>query len=891
MIASRSHLRAALCFALPLILITTDLPAQAPPADAPAAAKAVRRPFARPGTPRRLEHLRTFDVIHTRGELVLDVDQAEIRGTVTHTLKPLRADFAVLNLDCGEALNVAKVVAGPKAANCGIERKGEVLTITLDRPYGLDETLDVAITYAGSPRHGLYFVKPDSAHPDRAPAIWTQGEAEETHHWLPCYDYPNDRATSEMIVTVAKPLIVVSNGALLDTRENGDGTRTFQWKIDVPHVSYLISLAAADFRVYHDKAGPLPVDYYAPKSYDEATVRRTVGKTPAMIAFFNEKIGVAYPYAKYAQVFVPDFMSGGMENISATTLTESALLDAIAARERDADGLVAHELAHQWFGDLLTCRDWSHTWLNEGFASYFAALFAERDKGDDGFRLEMARNLENYVMSDRGYRRPIVETRYDRPLRMFDGVTYAKGSLVLHALRGAIGDDAWWDGICRYVRANREHVVTTDDFRKAMEAASGKDLAWFFDQWTTRGGHPELKVRWRYEKDDQTARIAVEQTQKVDELTPLFRLPTTIELGDDSGTRSVPVVIDGTRHEFVIPSPCEPKMVRLDPRGWIPKEIDFEKAPAQWIYQLAHASDVLGRVEAARALGKRKEDADAARALAAAWPLEKERTARAEIVSALAAVGEACRSALVEAAKDPEAPVRVKAYEGLAALKKDDAAEALFRAALSDRDAPYGVRRAALGALVAWKVKDKDELIAAALNTPSHNDVIAAAGVGHLLRDDGLSTRENAVLYSAYGRPRTVRFAALAALGRLAKDDPALQDLLIALIDDPERLVRTQAVSTLSRLGVKRALSAMEARVAKEDQFSLLMMDEAIARLKDGGGGSAGAGAAPGNPSAEAADLERRAASLELEAKELRNRAEALRLKAERAKLPAPAAE
>ena len=223
----------------------------------------------------------------------------------------------------------------------------------------------------------------------------------------------------------------------------------------------------------------------------------------------------------------------------------------------------------------------------------------------------------------------------------------------------------------------------------------------------------------------------------------------------------------------------------------------------------------------------------------------------------------------------------MKAYEGLAALKKDGAAEALFRAALSDRDAAYGVRRTALGALVAWKVKDKDELIAAALKTPSHDDVIAAAGVGHLLRDDGPSTRENAVLYSAYGRPRAVRFAAVLALGRLAKDDPALQDLLISLIDDPDRLVRTQAVAALSRLGLRRALVAMEARVAKEDQFSLLMMEESIARLKEGGG----AGAAPGNPSAEAADLERRAASLELEAKELRNRAEALRLKAERAKL------
>ncbi len=317
--------------------------------------------------------------------------------------------------------------------------------------------------------------------------------------------------------------------------------------MDVPHVSYLISLAAADFGVYHDRSGSLSLDYYAPRTYDEATVRRALGKTPAMIRFFDEKIGVAYPYPKYAQVFVPEFTAGGMENISATTLNELSLLDAVAAKERDADGLVAHELAHQWFGDLLTCRDWSHAWLNEGFASYFAPLFTEHALGEDAFLLEMSRNLEGYVRSDRSYRRPIVETRYDSAILMFDSVTYAKGSLVLHALRGTIGDDAWWDGIRRYVRTNRERVVTTDDFRKAMEAAAGKDLAWFFDQWTTRGGHPELKVRSRYEQDDQTVRVAVEQTQKVDEMTPLFRLPTTIELTDDSGIRSVPVIIDGSR--------------------------------------------------------------------------------------------------------------------------------------------------------------------------------------------------------------------------------------------------------------------------------------------------------------------------------------------------------
>ena len=240
-------------------------------------------------------------------------------------------------------------------------------------------------------------------------------QAEDTHHWLPCYDYPNERATSEMIITVEKPLFVVSNGALLETRKNAGDTTTYHWKMDVPHVSYLISLAVGDFSVYHDKVGDLPLDYYVARDVDEATARRFMGKTPQMIRFFGESTGQPYPYVKYAQTCLPEF-GGGMENISATSMTDSALRDEIAALEGDADGLVAHELAHQWFGDLLTCKDWSHIWLNEGFASYFDPLFTEHDRGEDAFRLEMDGALRGYLGNDRAL--PPADRR--DPLRIVD---------------------------------------------------------------------------------------------------------------------------------------------------------------------------------------------------------------------------------------------------------------------------------------------------------------------------------------------------------------------------------------------------------------------------------------------------------------------------------------
>ena len=267
--------------------------------------------------------------------------------------------------------------------------------------------------------------------------------------------------------------------------------------------------------------------------------------------------------------------------------------------------LVAHELAHQWFGDLMTCKDWSHIWLNEGFASYFDPLFTEHDRGVDEFRQRMDGELKSYLGNDRMYRRPIVETRYKSPMQMFDGMTYSKGGCVLHMLRGLLGDEGWWKGIRNYVAKHKFQVVETDDFRKAMEEATGKDLKWFFDQWLYKAGHPELKVRWHYEDADKTVRVKVEQTQKTDEQTPLFRLPTTLELTEAVGkSRVVPIVIDGTNQEFVIPAEIKPKMVQIDPNCWLIKELDFEKTADENLFQLQHASCVICRINAARALAQ-----------------------------------------------------------------------------------------------------------------------------------------------------------------------------------------------------------------------------------------------------------------------------------------------
>jgi aminopeptidase N len=842
----------------------------------------VRRPFAKPGTPRREGRIRYVDIKHIKGELTLDAKLKQVRGTVTHTLSPLHPYLTEVELDCAPELKVNKVTKAAQDGRpvpCKFKAGGGKLTVTLDKAHGPDDTLDLVVGYTGQPTKGMSFVVSDPAYPERPFAIWTQGESEDTHYWLPCYDHPNDRATSEMIITVENPLFVVSNGALIETKKNDGGTTTYHWKMDVPHSSYLISLAVGDFAAYQDKVGDLRLDYYVAKGVDEATARRFMGKTPQMIRFFNDVTGQPYPYVKYAQTCLPEF-GGGMENISATSMTDSVLRDEIAALEGDADGLVAHELAHQWFGDLLTCKDWSQIWLNEGFASYFDPLFAEHDRGEDTFRLEMDRVQQGYLMSDRRSRRPIVETRYESSEDMFDGMTYQKGACVLHSLRGLLGDKTWWSGLRGYVATHKFQVVDTDDFRKSMEAVSGKDLKWFFDQWLHKAGHPELKVRWHYEDADNTVRVKIEQTQTVDAQVPLFRLPTNLEITEDvKKTRVVPIVIDAAHHEFVIPAAAKPRMVQIDPEGWLISELDFEKSLDEHLFQLEHSSSVVGRLAAARALAQTAKDKpEVIKALSAAWKREKAVAAGREIVVLLDTGHESSRASLLEAAGSAQAKIRVAALEGLAKLGHHDVTEALFRATWRNPKEAYGARKAALRGLIAYKVKDRDQLLDEALKIRADRHTIAAAALALLMETPGPRARELAVLYSRYGQPRAMRLSAVNAFGRLAKDDTVMQDLLITMIADPERFVRIATWFAVRELKLKKAVPALTARLDQEaigfSGFGVRILKDTLEALQDAGPTTATAGETDAKT---IEDLKRQVADLETKAKDLREKIDALK--------------
>jgi len=557
-------------------------------------------PHALPGDHAVWPRDRVVDVLHMKVDVRLDVPNKRVIGTVTHTVAPMNdgvvaAEFDAIDMEIQSVL-VAKQPAiyrydGAKLfVELGTRKKGQEVT--------------VAIQYTATPRIGLYFIQPDEGYPEKPVQVWSQCQDEDTRYWIPCFDHPSEKQTTEMIATVPGTWFALSNGRLLQEKKNKDGTKRFHWHQDRPHSTYIITLAAGEFSQIKASHNGLTVDYFVePKDVESGEL--TFKNTPEMIRVFEEITGVAYPWAKYSQIVVRDFVFGGMENTSATTMTETILLDKKATKDYSSDPLISHELAHMWYGDLLTCRDWSHGWLNESFATYMEMLWDERFLGVDEYRRGAIENTELYV--EERYRRPIVTNVFNEPIDIFDRHLYEKGSVVLHTLRGVLGDDQFFRSIQRYTRDNQERSVITQDLVNAIAAETGRNLEWFFDQWVYRPGHPEFKVGWSWDDDARLATVSVKQTQGTDDGTPaVFRAPLTIDFRKG---RAKPVAfkveVNQREQTFVFPLAAKPDLCRFDPYNWVLKELDFEKSSGELRLQLRDDDDIAGRQRAATGLVRR----------------------------------------------------------------------------------------------------------------------------------------------------------------------------------------------------------------------------------------------------------------------------------------------
>ncbi|HTR63320.1 MAG TPA: M1 family aminopeptidase [Candidatus Binataceae bacterium] len=778
-----------------------------------------RRPFQPAYVEPQWPRDRAADIKHIKLELTLDFDRKRIAGTATHRLAAILDDLKQLEFDATE-LDIESVRVGGERALFEV-RDGKV-HVSLPQALKAGADAEVAISYSGSPRRGLYFVGPDEGYPNKPVEAWTQGEDEDSRYWFPCYDYPNDRATSEVIATVPEKFTAISNGALISNTHNGSAhTRTFHWRHDVPHSTYLITLAAGEFATIEDRAGDTPVLYYVHPGREE-DARRAFGNTPRMIQFFERIIGVPYPYAKYAQVAVSDFIFGGMENTSATTQTADTLHDARAHLDFKSDPLVAHELAHQWWGDLLTCRDWSHAWLNEGFATYFEALWCEENLGADEFAWNVRQDREAYLAEDsHDYRRPIVCNRYRAPIELFDRHLYEKGSLVLHMLRREVGDALFYKSLNLYCTRHRGGNVITRDLERAFEDTTGRNLEWFFDQWVYKEGHPEIEVSSAYDDKRKLASVTVKQTQKPSATTPLFRFTTTIALMDADGKE--------TRHrveireaEQVFSYPCDkaPKSVRFDPGFDIAKTLKHKRGREALEMALKHVPEAIGRANAARELGK-EGSPQATAALKHALINDQFWGVQADAATALGEIRtEAALDALIEGLNAAHPKARRAVARALGQFRDNDRAASALAALIGRGDESYFVEAEAALALGKTRDQRATEVLQGALARDSYLDVIRA----HALAGMAETRDERAIAigrdWSAYGRPPRARVAAMGVLARMARQKEArreeILDFMSPLSEDREFMVRMRLPGAFEEIGDSRGIAPLQRLVDRD---------------------------------------------------------------------------
>ena len=677
-----------------------------------------------------------YDLQHSRIALRFDLEQRKVIGDVTHTLAILRDNTEKVSFDsCGLQIQSVKV----NKSSAKFETTDCKLNVTLTKPAKVGEKFDIEIKYDGKPSKGLYFILPDKDYPNRPAQVWTQGESEDTRYYLPTYDYPNDRLTTETIVTVPAGWTTVANGKLIGVAEAGEGLKTWTWRESQPSSTYLITIVAGEFAEAKDTWRNIPVTYYAPKDRGDR-LAVNYGRTPAMIDLFSSKLGVDYPWEKYAQSMVDDFVAGGMENSSATTNTSSSLRNPKLVPEypTDEDPLIAHELGHQWFGDLVTTKDWANIWLNEGFATFMEYLWIESHFGKDQADYERWQTARGWFAMKNLYAKPIVRHDFDDSSE-FDGNAYDKGGWVLYMLRHQLGDEAFYAGLKHYLEVNRGKNVVTADLTKAIEEATHTNVDQFFDQWIYGAGAPKLEVSYTYDKDKKQVALLVNQTQKREGRVGLFRLPVDVEITNGTGRKLYPIVVSKESEVFTLPSESAPQMALFDKGNQFLKSVEFKKEKSELLYQLKNASELADRADAASALGKMKKDEEATAALGDALRNDKTWELREVAAEALGEQGgtAAGKQLLDGLAVAKEPWLRAKIVQALGNFKDDPAVTAKLDAVARD-DSSFRARGSALQSLGKLKTPDAFETLAGAVKSDSPDGFLRNAALRALgsLGDD-----------------------------------------------------------------------------------------------------------------------------------------------------------
>jgi aminopeptidase N len=769
-----------------------------------------------------------FDVLEYAIELELQPETRAIRGLCRVQLRVLEEPIDEVQLDL-----VGLEVEGVSDAHgqaLAFRREGGRLLIDLGRSLEPGTGTGLAIRYGGVPERGLWYAgkRADGSGPT---LIFSHGQTEGSRGWFPCFDEPGERAATEITLTMPGSWIAVASGERVEARVDG-ARRRERWRMEFPHPPYLLGVVAGELVVQEERAGEVPLQFLSEPRFAE-WIEPTFAETDEILAFLEEFTGLPYPYPKYSQAAVDNFPWGGMENISATTLTPWLLSDERGHRDQPPFFLIAHEAAHQWFGNLFTCADWAHLWLNEGFATYLTLLYLERTRGTDEFRAELHEVQQAYLAQDVGpERRPTVWSTWKEPDDVFDARAYQGGAARLHLLRFVLGEDAFRAGLGAYAAESVGRSVVTSDLRGALERASGRDLRLFFEQWFLSPGFPEFVVAWHWDEHEREVVLEVEQVQDGDGGTPaVFVVPVEIELRDARGPHAFRVELDERRERFELPAPEPPLYLSFDAHGWIPKRVQQEREPAEWLALAALADDVNARREAVRALGRlarasreRGGSGEAELAeLVARLATDASPWVRADAATALGEAGgaeaeEALRRAAVD---DGEARVRAAALLALRPAAPDAGLASLGEEAFySERS--YRAMAAAAGLLCRAAPERAFEFLGVALELESPHDALAALLLPHLA---GLPDARVPSELRRWAADRSLapaaRAVAVEQLGATTRDTMASSAFLVPFLEEESFHVRRAAVHALTRFGDVGACRALEsyyprARTAEE---------------------------------------------------------------------------
>ncbi|MBD2102047.1 M1 family metallopeptidase [Leptolyngbya sp. FACHB-261] len=792
------------------------------------------RPHYNPDRPGQVEHIAL--------DLTLDLEQQRVAGLCQIRLNPVRDGLTDLTLDA-VSLQIEQVeVAGTAQP---FDYDGEFLKVRLQEPTRAGAAITLEIAYhIDHPQRGIYFIAPTEHYPNKPVQVWTQGEDEDSRFWFPCFDYPGQLATSEIKVKVPKDFLVISNGELQGVEEV-NGSKTYHWYQPQVHPTYLMTLAVGKFAELRDEWHSIPVTYYVEKGREE-DARRTMGKTPRMIEFFSEQYGYAYPYPKYAQVCVDDFIFGGMENTSTTLLTDRCLLDERAAIDnRNAESLVAHELCHQWFGDLVVIKHWSHAWIKEGMASYSEIMWTDHEYGPQEAAYYRLNEARNYFSEDSGrYRRPIVTHVYREAIELYDRHLYEKGACVYHMLRAELGEDLFWKAIQTFVRDHAHKTVETVDLLRAIDKSTGRNLAFLFDQYVFRGGHPEYKVAYAWDGDSHLAKVTITQSQ-----TELFdlKLPIAFAFDDGKQFQTFTVRVHEKEQSFYFPLASKPQFVSFDQGNHFLKKVTLEYGLAELKAQLQFSPDPLDRIYAAEALA-RKGNLEAVKALEQALLEDAFWGVRLEVAEALGSIKlDQATESLAKGLQDSEARVRRAV---ILALSGDKAAESyqLIQPFLEQGDPSYLVEAAAatsLGTIAASSISGVDlqqtvQLLKTTLETKAGwNEVVrtgATAGLAKLKESD--EALDLLLQYTALGTPQALRLAAIRSLGTFGSAQTKVRqgrviERLRQLGGETFFLTQVSTVVALGQLDTPEAISILSGLVeSTPDGRVRRMAEEAVQRVQ-----------------------------------------------------------